>query len=210
VRLVLTLGVPPAFCAFGLRHINAVVTVGDGRGFFVEGQEGWRVVTAAHCLPHLPEPFPKKGEYPALLAPRSELPMIASACVFVGPISDIAGAWSARLRSPDYDRLRLASDGLATAPPRNAEAGAAGRDPGAPCWLLSISGEWFSCLVRCIREGSLWLHDLASPIEPGMCSPILDGNGAAIGVMSVSNNGDLDDGPNPCLIRNLPSGCSRT
>ena len=38
---------------------RAVIAVGDGRGFVVEGRgEKLCVITAAHCLPHLPPPDP--------------------------------------------------------------------------------------------------------------------------------------------------------
>jgi hypothetical protein len=33
---------------------NAVVTVGEARGFVVEGEHSRFVITASHCLPHLP------------------------------------------------------------------------------------------------------------------------------------------------------------
>jgi hypothetical protein len=61
--------------------------------------------------------------------------------------------------------------------------------------------------VRCIQVGPLWLHELASPIEPGVFGspPSSMWNGTAIGIVSVSaERGMQDHGPNPCLVRNLP------
>jgi hypothetical protein len=57
----------------------AVITVGEGRGFVVEGWDRY-VITAAHCLPHLPPPASFLGAnertYKALLGPLGQEPTI--------------------------------------------------------------------------------------------------------------------------------------
>jgi putative ABC transport system substrate-binding protein len=56
----------------------AVIRVGDGRGFVVEGERERFVITAAHCLPHLPPCHPAAYEeeltYQALLGPLGNSP----------------------------------------------------------------------------------------------------------------------------------------
>jgi hypothetical protein len=78
---------------------DAILMVGRGRGFIVQPRLGLYpevpvVLTAAHCLPHLP-PSPsfrmEERTYPRLLGPLdSSEPSIWAECVFVDPIADIA------------------------------------------------------------------------------------------------------------------------
>jgi hypothetical protein len=60
---------------------QAVITVGDGRGFVVEGDlERRYVITAAHCLPELPPAHGasklEERTYQKLLGPLGEQPSI--------------------------------------------------------------------------------------------------------------------------------------
>ena len=83
--------------------VESVVRVGDGRGFIVKtvsDERRW-VVTAAHCLPHLPPAHPGANThdrtYPELLgALDDELPWVWCECLFPDPITDVAV-----LREPD-------------------------------------------------------------------------------------------------------------
>src|SRR5688572_22382495 len=77
----------------------AVVRVGDGRGFLVEGTSFSRererfVITAAHCLPRFPEPHPgsygEERTYPDLLGPLDGEPSVWAELVFADPIADLA------------------------------------------------------------------------------------------------------------------------
>jgi hypothetical protein len=73
----------------------AIITVGDGRGFLVEARQTRLVVTAAHCLPHLPPPPPAwythERTYRKLLGPLgADAPLIWAECLFVDLISDLA------------------------------------------------------------------------------------------------------------------------
>src|SRR4026208_1891700 len=74
---------------------RAVITVGDGRGFVVEGSRGKLcVITAAHCLPELPPAHAasRTGErtYANLLGRIGESPAVYAECLFVDPVADIA------------------------------------------------------------------------------------------------------------------------
>lgn len=92
--------------------ISSIVTVGDGRGFVVEASivqlmhdfktREWRslkrsqsyIITAAHCLPHLPPchgaSYVQERTYPNLVGPLGEAPTVAVECLFVNPVADIA------------------------------------------------------------------------------------------------------------------------
>jgi hypothetical protein len=82
---------------------TAIVRVGGGRGFVIESAFDERlVVTAAHCLPSMPEPHPWADDTRIwkLLAPLGEKPSIVAECRFVDPVADIAV-----LGSPDNQSL---------------------------------------------------------------------------------------------------------
>jgi hypothetical protein len=75
--------------------LRSVVSVGEGRGFVVEGAMDRRyVITAAHCLPFLPScdgyAFESDNSYKELLGPLNRLPALWAKCVFADPVSDIA------------------------------------------------------------------------------------------------------------------------
>jgi hypothetical protein len=80
------------------RLVTGVIKVGDGRGFVVERRQGLRrqrfVLTAAHCLSHLPPPHPmsylQERTYRALLGPLGLRPTIWAECQFADPVADIA------------------------------------------------------------------------------------------------------------------------
>ena len=64
---------PEAGVAARQLAIGSVLTVGAGRGFVIATKNDRRyVITAAHCLPHLPPPNPamylEEMTYPSLLA----------------------------------------------------------------------------------------------------------------------------------------------
>jgi hypothetical protein len=67
---------------------DAIITVGDGRGFLV-AHASWphRVITAAHCLPRLPPAHPSiKPHYFNLLGPLDQPPSVPAQCVFADPV----------------------------------------------------------------------------------------------------------------------------
>src|SRR5437868_5530405 len=75
---------------------DAIIKVGDGRGFVVEAHTRRErfVITAAHCLPHLPPAhaasYAEDRTYAKLLGPIGESPTVWAECVFVDPVADIA------------------------------------------------------------------------------------------------------------------------
>ena len=97
-----------AILASGDQALRAVVRVGKGRGFVVEGSGDFAperyVVTAAHCLPQMPGPDPGREHvaytYKDLLAPLGAEPSVWCECLFVDPIADIT-----ILGAPDYEVL---------------------------------------------------------------------------------------------------------
>jgi Trypsin-like peptidase domain len=194
---------------------SAVITVGGGRGFVVMGKRrigeyyvtDEYVITAAHCLPHLPPchacSYTEERTYEGLLAPLGGEPAVWAECLFADPVGDIAV-----LRSPDgqwnpeamYPYLELMAS---TTPVQISDAPQAGLG-----WLLSLDGRWFQGTFEHIG-GPLWLKDLTEEIKDGMSgSPIVSATGEAIGVVCVSSEvagvAELDHGPNPRLFYNLP------
>jgi hypothetical protein len=145
---------------------RAVVTVGEGRGFVVEGERNRFVVTAAHCLPFFPPcitaSYTEERTYKTLLGPLGKKPSVWTECLFADPIGDIAV-----LGPPDnqelaneyilYDELMEMAEPLEIAdPPKK-----------CPAWLLSLNGQWFRCTVQ-HNNGTLWISETAEAIIGGM------------------------------------------
>jgi len=182
---------------------SGVITVGNGRGFVVEGAGERLVITAAHCLPSLPPALPSFGiesrTYGPLLALRGEEPRAWAVCRFVDPIADIAVLGSPdNPHSDEYEALM----GTATA----LSFGDAVRRPvnfWAPARLLSLDGRWFSCTIRHFG-GPLWITHAAERVHGGMSgSPIVAEAGTAVGVVCTTTS-PRDGGPNARLSDNLP------
>jgi Trypsin-like peptidase domain len=182
---------------------SAVITVGHGRGFVVEGAGERLVITAAHCLPSLPPALPSVGletrTYGPLLALREEQPRVWAVCRFVDPIADIAVLGSPdNAHADDYTALM----GTATA----LSFGDSVRHPvnfWAPARLLSLDGRWFSCTIRHFG-GPLWVTHADERVHGGMLgSPIVAETGTAIGVVCTITS-PREGGPNARLSDNLP------
>jgi hypothetical protein len=193
---------------------NAVIRVGDGRGFIVQANFQRLVITAAHCLPHFPPchgaSYREERSYENLLGPvDAAAPNVWAECVFADPIADIAV-----LGSPDHQSLSSEAEAYEMltedrpiyrigAIPR---LGAADRDSVSPARLLTLERRWIRCEVRGFR--GLWIEGAAEEIRGGMSgSPILDEEMRAIGVVCVS--GAFAGGPNPCLANDLPVWLAR-
>ena len=143
---------------------KAVVKVGGGRGFIIQSGHNRLVVTAAHCLPHLPPCHGANNTdertYPNLFGPLgSRKPKVWAKCVFADPVGDIAV-----LGSPDGQVLSgeaAAYEALTHETPtfRIGDAPRKGR-----AWLLSLAMHWHPCVVEHI-DGPLWIEEAADGIH---------------------------------------------
>ena len=92
-----------------LGALSSIIEVDGGRGFIVERQKNRFVLTAAHCLPHLPPcSLMSHGEertYKHLLGVIGQHAKVWAQCLFADPVSDIA-----ILGSPDYQTFFEQSD----------------------------------------------------------------------------------------------------
>jgi hypothetical protein len=214
---------------------NSVIKVGDGRGFVVKSQNRFGfvlptplaaderiIITAAHCLPHLPTCHPARNieeeTYPRLLGPLSgKRTTVWASCIFADPVADIAV-----LCEPDNQELYKEAEAynqlvesvvalaIADAPAMGSERSTFGEHqadrptPGeGPARVLSLDGHWLEGKVS--RQG-MWLS-----FEPGRHfaggmsgSPIIDAtSGAAIGIVSV-------DFMNPVIVDTLSAQLIRS
>ncbi len=199
---------------------RAVIAVGSGRGFVMETADRFGmqtvvsrvVVTAAHCLPHLPPAYPSapvdERTYLALLGPLSDSePSIMTTCSFVDPVADIAF-----LREPDGQLFDEKDSSAFVNFTEGAEVLRLGDMPSGRTqrgWLLFLDGCWAPCTVRSHHGGALWITEAIKEIVDGMSgSPILSDDGRALGVLCTSG-GTVGErhtggGPQPQLSACLP------
>ena len=183
---------------------DAIIRVGGGRGFVVATRRGKLVITAAHCLPRIPPAHPssytKDRTYDRLLGPIGESPSVWSECLFVDPVADVAV-----LCEPDSQVLCdewEAYDALVKERPTIRISRVTAPRSG---WLLAKSGEWQRCTLTPHSgefRSDLGVKDFGSQdaIALGTSgSPILTGNGHAVGVMSTGED------RNPILADALPA-----
>jgi len=123
--------------------VNSVVRVGDGRGFIVKtvtDESPW-VVTAAHCLPHLPlahgRGFTHDRTYLDLLGALDEAPHIWCECLFADPIADVAV-----LQEPDGQELVEQWEQYTTFAEARPSLQIAPLTRSAAVFLLSRRGKW--------------------------------------------------------------------
>jgi hypothetical protein len=144
------------------KWLQSVIKVGGGRGFVMaDDQENLVIVTAAHCLPHLPPAhamsYTEERTYEGLLGRLGDEPSISAQVLFVDPVADIA-----ILGTPDNQEMweqAEAYDALVDIPPvpmaplefeRKTHTFQDGRtmfgrpEANADAWLLALDGEWFS------------------------------------------------------------------
>ena len=195
--------------------LAAVVRVGKGgRGFVVQytdyiGVPKRAVITAAHCLPHLP---PRRREedsftYRRILGPLGRRrPKVWAQCAFVDPIADLAVLTAVDGQSIPEEVgpfKELTSGPFFQVGPVSYQI----RLTTFPVKLLSLDGNWIEGLATDDGRPLLCINDAV--IQIGMSgSPILAGKKAVSLVTMGPNNLDgkaLDEsGPHPCLMRCLP------
>lgn len=174
---------------------SGIVQVGDGRGFVVQGRHDRYVITAAHCLPHLPPAtlgsFNEERTYRSLLGPLHGKCEIWAECLFADPLSDVAvlGAVDNQVY---FDGQDEAYEETLEALPPFPIADVPGR---GEAWLYSLDGRWFVAKVsRLPNRREFQLADAAEAIESGMSgSPIRLASGKAIGVVSTSIGSSDED-----------------
>jgi hypothetical protein len=72
---------------------NAILTVGCGRGFVIEGKCARYVIAAAPCLPAVPEMVSAhlvNWTHETVLGKVNDPPSICAECLFIDPVSGIA------------------------------------------------------------------------------------------------------------------------
>jgi hypothetical protein len=184
---------------------QSVVTVGQGRGFVIEGAKDRLIITAAHCLPFFPPCMSasdlSERTYGNIIAPLGSSPAVGAECLFVDPIGDIGPPDNQALSTEfdDYQELVQVTVALKISSPARS----------GPAWLLSLENRWFRCAVRQVG-GPLWIFGASESIMGGMSgSPIITDDGSAIGVLCTSSGmvGQIhtDGGPNPRMDGNLPA-----
>jgi hypothetical protein len=199
---------------------SAVVQVGKrkGRGFIVGAVDGGcYIVTAAHCLPRRRDPRPHLGNsineltYPNFVGPLGAKHGTVWAELCTLSLTDDIAVFGA----PDNQELSDQADQYVafTATAIQIAASPAAVEPykwhalpGAPAWVLSLDGDWLRCTVH---NGGRWLTLDGVPIKSGMSgSPILNADGAAIGLISTGNEG-FGRNTHPSLMDCLPPWLSR-
>lgn len=183
---------------------DAVITVGDGRGFLLETGRTPIIITAAHCLPHPPAIDPVSlfaaSHYSTLLGPLGAPRAVAAECLFFDPIADVAV-----LGAPNEDLLteRMAYEELVESRPRLSLEYVTEGNGG---WLLALDGSWQGCTAEIVPRGDRMFVD-GAPIARSMAgSPILNANGKAMGVLSRTDVvGASVTGPHAVLLLTLPA-----
>jgi hypothetical protein len=194
-----------------------LLRVGDGRGFVVEERRGLclypkrLVVTAAHCLPVIPQAPGFRRDWGETLRdllgpPERNRPKVWAECLFADPIADIAV-----LGSPDdqalYEQAEAYEALVGSVVPIKIGGPFPWETP-TPITLISLDGRSITGKAQHLG-GRLWIDETSEPIVGGMSgSPILDQDGAAIGIVSQSSGGpDLEQhqkGMSPRLLAHLP------
>jgi hypothetical protein len=160
---------------------KSVVRVGrGGRGFVVRTiRDEKLIITVARCVPRLAMTISHSFDYtyPRCVGAidKRDRPVTVQ-CLFIDPVADLAV-----LGPPDDDRPYNAF--VETRP--GLPVGCVDmRRPECDAWMLSLTGEWFSCHVVALPR-ALMIVSAAERTEDGMSgSPIVDDNGRAIGAVS--------------------------
>jgi hypothetical protein len=187
---------------------KSLLRVGDGRGFIVAKRGSpWRryVITAAHCLPIVPDPLGVRvGEevFENLLGPLGGENTVWAQCLYVDPIADAAVLHYVRGEGPDrseaYGELvdLLTPLRLGTAAPME-----------TPAFLVALDGRLISCTVRDSVDGQLYIANAIDGIADGMSgTPVIRQDGAVVGIVSraIEEHDGTTEGTSPHLATTIP------
>jgi hypothetical protein len=190
---------------------RAVVQIGrGGRGFVVNAGESRFVITAAHCLPfdRLPTPhlansvpeltFPKiigrlGSKRQTIWGELCAFSLTDDVAVFSEPDGELGDQWE---KFAQFTEAGM----MIGKPPDAVEPYKWETTPGMAAWVLSLAGEWQPCTVHNAARFLRITNHGSNHIEGGMSGePIIDANGAAIGLISTGD-GEM----NPSLLDCLP------
>jgi hypothetical protein len=197
-----------------LPSTDCVVKVAGGRGFIIKHPANDQIsliVTAAHCLPKIPEPHAFQdwdSTYENLLGSVSGGdPTVWAELVFADPIADIAV-----LQSPDNQELYEQADAYDALTEDVSGFSMASAKSGSG-WFLSLDGKWMAIRL----ETETWKYGQSLEIDPTVHgqsgSPILNELGEAVGVIAIgcmSNDGNQRSVLHPILSRHLPAWLAPT
>lgn len=178
-----------------MTNIGAVVRVGEGRGFVVDGGRiGRLIITAAHCLPELPPAHgaahTEERTYAELVGPLNGERTLWVECFFVDPISDLAvlGGPDNQVLFDEADAYEQFADAIEPFTPGAASVlpSIDDEEPHAGA-VLSLAGEWIPCEVAGFGR-SVWLRNVN--IEAGMSGSPIVVDGAAVGVVGLGEESD--------------------
>jgi len=194
---------------------QAVVAVGDGRGFIVNTDERL-IVTAAHCLPQLPPAaataYLEETTYQDLVGRiDDDQKRIWVECLFVDPVADIAvlGGPDDQVLSDQWDAHQDFVEEL----PALEVGGLSSCHPTIPGLLLGLGGEWGGCEIRYSGvRGCLWIENAVEGIVGGMSgSPIMNTACEVVGVLGTSGGtSDMGRGNDGSSLRRRESHISLT
>lgn len=179
---------------------NSIVKVGDGRGFVIEHNGDRLVVTAAHCLPHLPPAhlgaYNNEKTYKNLLGRIGDRRSIWVECIFADSVSDVAvlGAPDSQSLYDEWEAYEKFTDPLKPIQIRKAKES-------ETVWMLGLNGLFVSGVVTNINEIRVNVRTDGNVIRPGMSgSPLLGRDGSSVSLCAI--NDDLSQVNLPmCLPR---------
>jgi hypothetical protein len=189
------------------RNTSGVIGVGAGLGFVLEVRGNRYVVTAAHCLPQLPEPNPDNDEineltYENLIGRLGEIPDVSAQCVFIDPVNDVAvleepenqelyqqkEAFAVLTQEADAFQLGLLADTFQLGLLKDVSTlRKAFEDRWSPGLMLSLDRRWTECQME--RRG--YRVQLSEETQPGTAgSPILNVTGEAVSLVAAGTGDD--------------------